>query len=55
MTYKEKVNTENAFGQKWERPRRINDPRALVACVEILDGLIATGSIEEIPPDKDEM
>ena len=52
ITYKEKANTENAFGQKWERPRRINDPRALAACVEILDGLIATNSIEEIPADR---
>jgi hypothetical protein len=56
VTYKEKDNPEDAaFGKRWEHPRRIYDPRALAACIDILKELEDFGAIEEIPIEEDQL
>ena len=51
VKYKEIDPGPKAFGRKWERPRPINDPRALESCCQIQ--LEDQGVIEKIDPDQD--
>ena len=56
VKYQEKEGNDNIFfTKKWDHPRRINDPRALEACNDILKELIDVGTVEEIPPEKDSL
>ena len=54
VKYQEKLDPNGKyFGRKWEQPRKIHDPRALAACVDILDELEVAGLIEKIPVEDD--
>jgi hypothetical protein len=57
VKYKEKTGVDESklFGKKWEDPRKIYDPRAKAACIDILQELIDVGTVEEIPSEKDTM
>ena len=56
VKYTEKDNPEQSmFGKRWEHPRKIYDPRAMAACLEILKELEEAKTIEEIPSEDDSL